>query len=271
MFLHIKKYASLVRFAHTVYALPFALIAFAMALITTSLEHPWLLLLQVLGCMVTARNSAMSFNRYADRFIDGHNERTKMRELPSGKLSPKSVVLFFLANVALFLAIAWSIHTLCFWLAFPALALLCGYSYTKRFTWLCHFVLGMALSIAPAGAYIAVTGVITVPVLWLSLMVLLWVAGFDIRYALPDELHDRTHGLHSIPQRFGRRGALWISGGVHALALAAMVAFGVSGQFGVVYWVGAALFGGIIMFRGANGVASVVFGVMAVVDLVVRV
>ncbi|MCL2501730.1 MAG: putative 4-hydroxybenzoate polyprenyltransferase [Bacteroidales bacterium] len=284
MIRHIKQYASLVVFAHTVFALPFALIAFTMAYLTLPPERPWLLLLQVLGCMVTARNSAMSFNRYADRLIDARNERTKHRELPSGRLSSKAVLVFFTLNVLLFLLCSWSINSLCLYLAFPALAVLCGYSYTKRFSWFCHFVLGLALSMAPAGAYIAVTGALSPPVLWLSLMVLLWVSGFDILYALPDEEHDRSHKLHSIPQRFGRKKALVISGGLHALILPVLYLFGTSLPLAWGYGLAALIFTGLLAYQHsvvsprdlsklnrafftANGLASLLFAVLTVADL----
>jgi 4-hydroxybenzoate polyprenyltransferase len=285
MLRHIKKYASLVVFAHTLFALPFALIGFTLACNTLQPSSLLILLGQVLVCMVTARNSAMSFNRYADRFIDAQNERTKNRELPVGKLSSQSVMLFFVVNVLLFVVCAWSINTLCFYLSFPALALLCGYSYTKRFTWLCHFILGLSLSIAPVGAYIAVTGSLHSSILWLSLMVLLWVGGFDILYSLPDEQHDSAHGLHSIPQRFGRKGALWISGGVHALVLPIIFFFGLNIGVGWIYWGGAAIFTGLLIYQHAiigvhdisklnraffttNGVASVLFAILTIADLV---
>ena len=173
---------------------------------------------------------------------------------------------------------------MCLYLAFPALAVLCGYSYTKRFTWLCHFVLGLALAIAPAGAYIAVTGTLTPAVLWLSLMVMLWVSGFDILYALPDEAHDRNHKLHSIPQRFGRKGALYLSGGLHLLVLPIMALIGLSVPLSGYYWVATALFTGLLIYQHAiigvhnisklnraffttNGAASVLFAVLTITDL----
>jgi 4-hydroxybenzoate polyprenyltransferase len=216
--------------------------------------------------------------------IDEQNERTKGREVPSGRLSPHAVLIFFGVNVLLFLGCAWSINRLCLYLAFPALALLCGYSCTKRFTWLCHFVLGAALAMAPAGAYIAITGTISAPVLWLCLMVLLWVGGFDILYALPDELHDRTHRLHSIPQRFGRKKALIISGGLHLFVLPLICMFGLTAHLGLGYWVAALIFTGLLAYQHAvvsisdisklnrafftaNGVASVFFAAFTITDL----
>ena len=284
MIRYIKRYASLVVFAHTIFALPFALIGFALAYVAVQPQSGWLLLFQVLGCMVTARNSAMSFNRYVDRFIDAQNERTKNRELPSGVLSPWSVIIFFAVNVLLFLLCAWSINRLCLYLAFPALIVLCGYSYTKRFTWLSHFVLGLSLSIAPAGAYMATTGMFSLSVLWLSLMVILWVGGFDILYSLPDEVHDRSHKLYSIPQRFGRKKALIISGGIHALVVPVLFLFGLSAPVGWGYVLAALIFMGLLIYQHTligvddisklnrafftvNGLASILFAVLTVADL----
>ena len=213
----IKKYASLVKFAHTVFALPFALVAFLLALQEPGARFTWLLLLQLLGCMVFARNAAMGFNRWADREIDAHNPRTEGRDIPSGRISPQQALAFTLVNAALFVAVAWTINPLCGGLSFVALAVLLGYSYLKRFTWLCHFGVGAALCIAPAGAYIAVTGSFSWPVALLSLIVFFWSSGFDILYSLADEEIDRAQGLHSIPQRFGRLGAMLISWALHLL------------------------------------------------------
>ena len=213
----IKKYASLVKFAHTVFALPFALVAFLLALREPGAQFTWLLLLQLLGCMVFARNAAMGFNRWADRKIDASNPRTEGRDIPSGRISPQQALTFTLVNAALFVAVAWTINPLCGGLSFVALVFLLGYSFLKRFTWLCHFGVGAALSIAPAGAYIAVTGRLTWPIALLSLIVFFWSSGFDILYSLADEEVDKTQGLHSIPQRFGRVRAMRISLAVHLL------------------------------------------------------
>ena len=292
----IKKYGSLVVFAHTVFALPFALIGFTLAYYALHFDcvgapgYFPIRLLQVLVCMVTARNCAMGFNRYVDRFIDAQNERTQKRELPSGRLSPKAVVIFLVVNVLIFLGCCFTISRLCFYLAFPTLFILCGYSYTKRFTWLCHFVLGLALAIAPAGAYLSVTGTLTPPVWWLSLMVVLWVGGFDILYALPDEDFDQEHRLHSIPQRFGRKWALLLSGGVHLCVLPLMVLFGNSldkagfASTGWAYWVAVVMFTGLLIYQHAivgvhnisklnraffttNGVASALFAVLTIASM----
>ena len=211
----VGKYASLVKFAHTVFALPFALVAFLLALQEPGTHFTWILLLQLLGCMVFARNAAMGFNRWADREIDARNPRTAGRDVPAGRITPRQALAFTLVNAVLFVIVAWTINPLCGGLSFVALIFLLGYSYLKRFTWLCHFGVGAALSIAPAGAYIAVTGHISTAALLLSLIVFLWSSGFDILYALADEEIDRAEGLHSIPQRFGRKRAMQIAWAVH--------------------------------------------------------
>lgn len=213
----IKQYASLVKFAHTVFALPFALVAFLLALQEPGTQFTWLLLLQLLGCMVFARNAAMGFNRWADRKIDANNPRTEGRDIPAGRISPRQALIFTVVNAALFVAVAWTINPLCGGLSFVALVFLLGYSFLKRFTWLCHFGVGAALSIAPAGAYMAVTGRLTWPIALLSLIVFFWSSGFDILYSLADEEVDKAQGLHSIPQRFGRVRAMRISLAVHLL------------------------------------------------------
>lgn len=213
----VRKYASLVKFAHTIFALPFALVAFLLALREPGARFTWLLLLQLLGCMVFARNAAMGFNRWADRKIDARNPRTEGRDIPAGRISPRQALIFTMVNAALFVAVAWTINPLCGGLSFVALVFLLGYSFLKRFTWLCHFGVGAALSIAPAGAYIAVTGRLTWPIALLSLIVFFWSSGFDILYSLADEEVDKAQGLHSIPQRFGRVNAMRIAWAVHLL------------------------------------------------------
>lgn len=213
----VKRYASLVKFAHTVFALPFALVAFLLALQEPGARFTWLLLLQILGCMVFARNAAMGFNRYADRAIDARNPRTAGRDIPAGRISPRQALVFTLVNIALFVAVAWTINPLCGGLSFVALVILLGYSYLKRFTWLCHYGVGAALCIAPAGAFIAVTGHLTLAAALLSLVVFCWSSGFDILYALADEEIDREQRLHSIPQHFGRKKAMTIAKCVHLL------------------------------------------------------
>ena len=215
LFPTIEKYASLVKFAHTVFALPFALVGFLLAMVDRGCGLSLVLLLQILACMVFARSAAMGFNRYVDREIDARNPRTEGRDIPAGRISPTQALVFSLVNVALFGVVAWTINPLCGKLSFVALVFLLGYSYLKRFTWLCHFGVGAALAIAPAGAFIATAGYMRGYIVLLSLIVFFWSSGFDILYALADEEIDRAQGLHSIPQRFGRRKAMTIAKFVH--------------------------------------------------------
>lgn len=221
----IVDYLRLVKFSHTIFAMPFALLSFTSAWMLTDAEHNslWLLLLQVVGCMVFARNVAMGFNRWADRFIDAENPRTAEREIPAGKVSPRGAVVFIVVNAVLFIALAATINPLCGYLSPVALAVVMFYSYCKRFTALAHLVLGISLGIAPVGANIAVTGAISLESIILALVVMLWCAGFDIIYALQDADFDRKRGLHSIPSHFSARTSLIISALLHAASIAFLV------------------------------------------------
>ncbi|MEO1437101.1 MAG: UbiA-like polyprenyltransferase, partial [Bacteroidota bacterium] len=187
-----QKYLSLIKFSHTIFALPFALIGFFIAYAETGSGFSWMIFLLVLGCMVFARSAAMAFNRYLDRDIDAQNPRTAGREIPSGQLKASNVLLFVLINSLLFVVCTFFINPLCFYLSPIALLVILGYSYTKRFTWLCHFVLGLGLALAPIGAYLAVTGEFDWLPLLYSVVVLSWVSGFDIIYALQDEGFDKS-------------------------------------------------------------------------------
>ncbi len=203
----------MIKFSHTVFALPFALLSAVLA------AGGWprgSTLLKILLAMVGARSAAMAHNRLADRGLDAENPRTASRALPSGALSPAFVRIFLAASIAVFLAAAASLNRLTLLLSPVALALLLLYAYTKRFTALSHLVLGLCLGIAPVGAWIAVRGEISLLPVLLGLAVLFWTAGFDVIYALQDEAHDRRVGLRSIPARFGARKALWISALFHA-------------------------------------------------------
>jgi 4-hydroxybenzoate polyprenyltransferase len=202
----------MIRVTHTVFALPFAILAAVLA------AGGWpdaATLGKILVAMVAARSAAMAQNRLADRAIDAANPRTASRALPSGKLSVGYVRVFLAVSVAVFLLAAASINRLTLLLAPLALAILFLYSYTKRFTTLCHLVLGLCLAIAPVGAWIAVRGDIGAPAVYLGLAVLFWTAGFDVIYALQDEAHDRRAGIHSIPARLGTRWALALSAVFH--------------------------------------------------------
>ena len=276
----VRKYASLVKFAHTVFALPFALVAFLLAMQEPGARFSWLLLVQVVACMVLARNAAMGFNRWADREIDAQNPRTAGRDVPAGRISPRQALVFTLVNAALFVAVAWTINPFCGALSFVALVFLLGYSFLKRVTWLCHFGVGAALCIAPAGAYIAVTGRLPMAILWLCLMVFFWSSGFDILYSLADEEVDRAQGLHSIPQRFGRKRAMAIAMGVHlsefALVPLFLVSAGLTDAWGIaagVFFLAMLIYQHAIIsprdlsrlnaaFFTANGIASLAFCVL---------
>ena len=220
-----KRYFSLVKFAHTIFAMPFALMAFTYALWSTNAEFSWWLLAQVILCMVFARNVAMGFNRWADRHIDKENPRTANREIPAGVISPRNAMIFIVVNALLFIATACTINSLTAILSPVALAVIMFYSYCKRFTSLAHIVLGLSLGIAPAGAFIAVTGALTWQVCLLSLLVLTWCGGFDIIYALQDAEFDRKRGLHSIPSTFSVATSLYISIALHCVSVAAVVLF----------------------------------------------
>ncbi|MBR2032752.1 MAG: putative 4-hydroxybenzoate polyprenyltransferase [Alistipes sp.] len=225
MFQEIAKYLRLVKFSHTIFAMPFALMSFAYALWSSEAEFSWWLLLQVVLCMVFARNVAMGFNRWADHKIDAENPRTASREIPAGQISPRKAMIFVVINAVLFIATASTINLLTATLSPVALAVIMFYSYCKRFTSLAHLVLGLSLAIAPAGAYIAVTGTLTFAPCLLSLVVLTWTGGFDIIYALQDVEFDRKRGLHSIPSHFSVATSLYISIALHCVSVVALVLF----------------------------------------------
>lgn len=280
----ILSYFSMVKFSHTVFALPFALVGFFYGVVSVG-EMDWRLLVAVLLCMVFARNAAMGFNRYVDRRYDAANVRTAAREIPRGIISPTSALIFVIINALLFIATTWLINPLTLYLSPVALAVILGYSLTKRFTSLCHLILGLGLAIAPTGAYIAVTGQFApVPIL-LSILVLTWVSGFDIIYALQDEEFDRGAGLYSIPTALGARGALMVSIGLHVVTTAAVIWIGLL-LYSALYWVGAAAFVGLLVYQHTivsasdlsrvglafgttNGVASFVFALITIISLYV--
>lgn len=285
-FAKIGDYLSLVKFSHTIFAMPFALMAFVFAIKTTEAQFSWILLLQIVGCMVFARNVAMGFNRWADHKIDGDNPRTASREIPAGKISPKSALIFVIVNAILFIAVSSSINLLTALLSPVALAVIIFYSYCKRFTAMAHLVLGLSLGIAPAAAYIAATGTIATAPCLISLLVLTWCGGFDIIYALQDLEFDRQRGLHSIPVRFGVRGALYISITLHAISIAALILFARYCPQGWLLWIGIALFSLCIIlehilvtptkqrsigiaFGTLNGIASLTLATFTILQLIV--
>jgi len=245
------------------------------------------LLILVLLCVFFARNAAMGFNRFADREIDQKNPRTAFREIPKKIIRPGSALLFVLLNATLFLVVTYFINLVCFFLAPVALLVVFGYSFTKRFTFLSHIFLGLGLSLAPIGAYLAVTGHFAlIPVIY-SFVVIFWVAGFDIIYALQDVDFDRNEKLRSIPESFGKQNALIVSALFHLFAIALTIFAGLSGNFHIFYWIGAIIFSGILIyehlivkpsdlsrvnlaFATLNGMGSVVFALFVIMDLFIR-
>ena len=280
-----------IKFAHTVFALPFALMA--MFLAAGRCPH-WLVFVLVIACMVAARSVAMTANRIHDVRIDGRNPRTAGRPMVTGRLSRRAAWGFLLAMSALFLLSCWG-----FWFAFanpwptvlfgPAMIVLCGYPFAKRFTSLSHFWLGLALSLGPVGAWVATSpATLGVEAMALSAAVLFWAAGFDILYACQDVAVDRKEGLFAIPARLGVPAALWISRGCHLVAGALLVTVGrLDGHLGGLYWIGVALACGLLVveqslvrandlsrvnvaFFAVNGAMSLLLAGLTIADIVFR-
>lgn len=245
----IGNYLSLVRFSHTIFAMPFALLGFFTALNTEGYNFTWRLIILVLLCMVFARNAAMGFNRYVDYKFDSINPRTAKREIPSGIISPRSALLFVIINSILFIAAAAIINRLTMFLSPLALIIILAYSLTKRFTSLSHFILGLALSLAPVGAYISVTGKFGLQPILYSFVVLCWVSGFDIIYSLQDSEFDIKNKLLSIPVRLGIKKSLMISALLHLLAVALVVLSGLIFNSGVLYWIGTIIFSLMLIYE----------------------
>ncbi len=285
-----KNYLSLIKFAHTIFALPFALIGVFwgiryMEIRQLETDKPaWQSVLLVLLCMVFARSAAMAFNRYRDRDIDAANVRTQTREIPAGVISPQRALAFVIVSSLLFVLTTWFINPLCFFLSPVALLVILGYSYTKRFTALCHLVLGLGLSLAPVGAFIAVTAHFQWEPIVLGLAVLGWVSGFDIIYALQDEDFDKAQALNSIPAWLGARKALAVSVALHSLTGAMILLFGWLIGGGLLFWIGAAAFLGLLVYQHVlvsptdlsrvnlaffttNGIASVVFACFTLAEI----
>ena len=235
----IVEFGHFVRLSHSLFAMPFALGSMWVAANgfrgMSALEILKLVLL-IVGCMVTARNTSMSFNRLVDAKIDAKNPRTAKRHLVTGALSKKSVGAFILFNTILFCAFAWLLNPLAGACSLPVVVALCFYSYWKRFSWLCHWYLGFAIGMSPLGAWIAVRGEFAAFPIFLMFILMLWMGGFDIIYATQDEEIDRQMGLHSVPARFGRKRALKIALGSHLAMLALCVVFGVYWQMGMAWW-----------------------------------
>ena len=237
----VADWFSLVRFSHSIFALPFAL---AGAWLAAGGVPPARTLTLIVVCAVSARTAAMGFNRLVDRDIDAQNPRTSGREIPSGKLSPVAVTLLVLVSCAAFVLAAYALHTLAGNLSWAVLAILLSYSFVKRFSALAHVVLGIALALAPLGAWIAVRGAFDAPlapVLWLAAAVTTWVAGFDLIYACQDAAFDEKAGLHSVPARFGMGFALALSSLLHVFTVLALVFVGTSAGLGWIWWIAVAL------------------------------
>jgi 4-hydroxybenzoate polyprenyltransferase len=301
----VKNYLSLVKFSHTIFAMPFALIGFflgfhkiflpahfgsinsfiktdtsTISLTIFFVEKFFLVIL----CMITARSAAMAFNRYLDRSFDAKNPRTAIREIPKGIITANSAIRFVVFNCILFIVATFFINRICFYLSPVALFVILFYSYTKRFTFLCHLVLGIGLSLAPIGAYLAVTGSFALLPILFSFAVIFWVSGFDIIYALQDIDFDQSQKLYSIPSTLGKAKALKVSELLHLFSAACVISAGIYGNFHWVYWMGITLFVGMLIyqhsivkpndlskvniaFMTANGIASVVFAVFVIADL----
>lgn len=282
-----KKYFSLVLFAHTVFAMPFAFIGFFLALTTTGQEFNWLKLFLMLLCMVFARNAAMAFNRYLDRDIDARNPRTVIRDIPSGRISSNEALLFTIINSLLFILTTLLINRLCFYLSPVALAVVLGYSYTKRFTPLCHLILGLGLALAPIGAYLVVAGQFAILPIYFSFAVLFWVSGFDIIYALQDEEFDRENKLNSIPAWLGKKRALNVSSVLHVLSVVFVSLPWFYSDLSWFYLAGVLFFILLLIYQHqlvkpddlskvdrafftTNGIASVVFAIFFLLDTFLR-
>ena len=289
----IKNYLSLVKFSHTIFAMPFALIGFVLGVRYNWINHQafeqvWLKFFLVIICMVTARSTAMAFNRYLDRHFDKLNPRTAIREIPAGIIKAEKALVFIGINMAIFIVATYFINTICFYLSPVALFVILFYSYTKRFTYLCHLVLGIGLSLAPIGAYLAVTGSFALLPLLFSFAVVFWVSGFDVIYALQDIDFDQSQSLYSIPSYWGLERALNIARVLHVFsALFVIIAFYIGG-FHILYLLGLAVFIGMLLyqhsivkpndlskvniaFMTANGIASVVFGVIVIASIFIQI
>ena len=293
----IKNYLSLIKFSHTIFAMPFALIGFVLGIDFNSKNVDYsdsltsstsiIKLLLVLVCMITARAAAMAFNRYLDKSFDAKNPRTAIREIPKGIVSANSALRFVIINCIIFIVATFFINRICFYLSPIALFVVLFYSYTKRFTALCHIVLGIGLSLAPIGAYLAVTGSFAFLPILFSLAVVFWVSGFDIIFALQDVEFDQSQQLYSIPAVLGKSKGLLVSTIFHIISAVCIVAAGLYGNFGWLYWVGVAVFIGMLIyqhsivkpndlskvniaFMTANGIASVVFSVFVIADVLLH-
>ena len=288
----VKNYLSLVKFSHTIFAMPFALIGFVLGLRyhfihQTTVDQVGLKFILVLVSMVTARSTAMAFNRYLDRHFDKLNPRTAIREIPAGIIKAEKALIFIGINMAIFITATFFINSICFYLSPVALFVILFYSYTKRFTYLCHLVLGIGLSLAPIGAYLAVTGSFDLLPLLFSFAVIFWVSGFDIIYALQDIDFDQSQSLYSIPSQWGLKQSLSISRVLHVLSASLVIISYFIGGFHFLYLFGLLIFIGMLIyqqsivkphdlskvnlaFMTANGIASIVFSVFVIGAMLIQ-
>lgn len=288
----VKNYLSLVKFSHTIFAMPFALIGFVLGIaslnqsnVQVHLSDLFMRFFLVLLCMVTARSAAMGFNRYLDRHFDQMNPRTAIREIPAGIIKAEKALRFVAINCLIFITATFFINPICFYLAPVALFVILFYSYTKRFTYLCHLVLGVGLSLAPIGAYLAVTGEFNFLPLLFSFAVVFWVSGFDIIYALQDADFDKSQSLYSMPSHWGSEKALIISRLFHLISAGFIVTAYFVGDFHWLYLVGLFVFIGMLIyqqsivkandlsrvnlaFMTANGIASIVFSIFVITAII---
>jgi 4-hydroxybenzoate polyprenyltransferase len=285
-----KKYASLVKFSHSIFAMPFALIGFSLAIFWD--DHPFdaQKLIFVIVCMITARNAAMAFNRWLDAKYDALNERTANREIPAGIVSSKSALIFVIINCVLFCASSFMLAPICFYLSPIALFVILFYSYTKRFTAFCHLVLGIGLSLAPIGAYLAIAQEFSVIPVLLGFVVFTWVAGFDIIYALQDQEFDKAQDLNSIPAWLGTEKALVFSNILHLVSSLLILFIGLRYFWtpnDYTFWLGAVFFWALLgyqhilvkpndfskinlAFFTTNGIGSILFAICFIANLMLR-
>ncbi|MFA6924884.1 MAG: UbiA-like polyprenyltransferase [Bacteroidales bacterium] len=283
----ISDYLSLIKFAHTIFAFPFAMLGYFLGLRAQNWKFEPMVLLLIMLCMVFARSAAMSFNRIIDLKYDKENPRTQNRELPKEVIKIRSALFFSIATSLLFVATTFLINKICFYLSPVALIIILGYSYTKRFTSLCHIVLGLGLSFSPIGAYLAVTENFGVVPLLLSFAVLFWVSGFDVIYALQDKDFDLKNNLYSIPASLGIKKAIKFSAFLHLLSSTLLIIIGIYGDFGIFYWLGTSIFILCIVYQHRliksddlskvnvafftmNGIAGIVFAAFVIVDILIK-
>ena len=285
MLAKLRTFGSMIKFSHTIFALPFALTGAILAFYS----YPFVLekLGWIVLCMVGARTAAMGFNRIIDSDIDAKNPRTTDREIPAGKISKKEATFYVIISIVLFVYSSYQLNLLCFQLSPVALIVVLGYSLTKRFTSLCHIVLGIGLALAPIGAWLAITGVFHVVPVIIGIGVLFWVAGFDIIYASQDYEYDKSVGLHSIPVRLGLHRTLRLAQFFHIIAFACFTAVYFLFVFSPIYLIGLVIIGGIMIYEhrlvqpndlskvgmaffGMNGTISMIYFITVLLDFLLK-